>query len=77
MADESTDISVLKRLVEYGPGAVDGKLECHFLGIHDLIDGRAATIKKSILYFLHDSQFDITDVSSFASNGASVMTGCR
>ena len=71
MADESTDIAILKQAV------VDEKLECHFLGIRDIVDGRAATIKKCILDFLHDTLFDINNVSSFGSDGASVMTGCR
>ena len=47
------------------------------MGIRDIVDGRAATIKKCILDFLHDTRFDINDVSSFGSDGASVMTGCR
>ena len=51
----------------HGQSVVDGKLECHFLGIRDLVD---ATI---ILDFLHDTRFDINNVSSFGS----VVTGCR
>ena len=71
MTDESTDIAILKQLVVYGRAVVDGKLECHFLGIRDIVDGRAATIKKCILDFLHDTRFDINNVSSFGSDGAS------
>ena len=37
MADESTDIAILKQLVMYGRAVVDGKLECHFLGIRDIV----------------------------------------
>ena len=33
------------QLVVYGRGVVDGKLECHFLGMRDLPDGRASTIR--------------------------------
>ena len=57
MVDESTDVSVLKQLVLYGRGVFNGKLECHFLGIRDLSDGRAATIEISILDFLISSVF--------------------
>ena len=77
MIDESTDVSVLKQLVVYGRSVVDGKLECHFLGMRDLPDGRASTIEKSVLDFLHDNRLEIGSVSSFGSDGASVMTGCR
>ena len=49
MIDESTDVSMLKQLVVYGRSVVDGKLECHFLGMRDLPDGRASTIETSVL----------------------------
>lgn len=75
MMDESTDVSILKQLVIYGRGVVDGELECHFLGIRDLINGQAVTIEKATLEFLHENNMDISAVSSFGSDGASVMTG--
>lgn len=75
MIDESTDVAILKQLVIYGRGVVNGKLECHFLEIKDLADGTASSIEKAILDFLHCANFDIADVSSFGSDGASVMTG--
>ena len=39
MIDKSTDVSVLQQLVIYGCSVVDGKLECHFLGLRDQPDG--------------------------------------
>ena len=77
MVDESTDVAVFKQLVVYGRGVMGGKLECHFLGIRDLPDGRAVTIEKSLSTFLQDINFHVTDISSFGSDGASVMTGRR
>ena len=47
----------------------------HFLGIRDLPDGRAETIEKSLLEFLQDINFSVSDISSLGSDGASVMTG--
>ena len=77
MIDESTDVAVLKLLVMYGRCIVDGKMECHFLNLKDLSDGRAPTIENSVLVFLQDNGLNITNVSSFGSDGASVMTGKR
>ena len=77
MIDESTDVSVLKQLVVYGRAVVDGKLESHFLGMRDLADGRAMTIERSLLEFLSDNGLEITNMSSFGSDGANVMTGRR
>ena len=77
MIDESTDVSVLKQLVVYGRAVVDGKLESHFLGMRDLADGRAMTIERSLLEFWNDNGLEITNMSSFGSDGANVMTGRR
>lgn len=45
MMDEST--SILKQLVIYGRGVVEGELECHFLRIRNLFNGQAVTIEKA------------------------------
>ena len=68
-------MSVVKQLVVYGDCIVDGKLECQFLNIKNLPDGRASTIEKSVVDILHDSGLDIANLSSFWSNGAGLMTG--
>ena len=75
MVDESTDVAIYKQLVVYGRGVVKGKLVSHFLGIRNLPDGRAETIEKFLLEFLQDIHFSVSDISSFGSDGASVMTG--
>ena len=67
MADESTDVSVLKQLVLYGRAVVKG--------IIDLSDGKAPTIVDAITTFLQSVGLSIDDLSSFGSDGASVMTG--
>ena len=56
----------------YGRYIFDGK---HFLNIKDLPDGRASIIEASVGDFLHNSRLDIANLSSFASDGASVITG--
>ena len=68
-------MSVVKQLVVYGHCIVDGKLECQFLNIKNLPDGRASTIEKSVVDILLDNGLDIANLSSFGSNGASLMTG--
>ena len=75
MADESTDVSVLKQLVLYGRAVVKGELKTRFLKIIDLNDGKAPTIVDAITTFLQSVGLSIDDLSSFGSDGASVMTG--
>ena len=77
MVDESTDVSVLKQLVIYGRCVVDGELKSHFLGMRDLFNGTAETIETSLLQFLQDVGLSLSNVSSFGSDGASVMTGSK
>ena len=75
MADQSTDVSVLKQLVIYGRCVVDGKLSSHFFGMRDLFSGTAETIEISLVQFLQDVGLNLSNVSSFGRDGASVMTG--
>ena len=75
MADESTDVSVLKQLALYGRAVVKGELKTRFLKIIDLSDGKAPTIVDAITTFLQSVGLSIDDLSSFGSDGASVMTG--
>ena len=72
MVDESTDVSVLKQLVLYGRAVVKGELKTRFL---DLSDGKAPTIVDAITTYLECVDLNIDDLSSFGSDGASVMTG--
>ena len=75
MIDESTDVSVLKQLVLYGRTVAEGKLKTRFLKIVYIEDGRAATILEAITKFFEASELEFNNLSSFGSDGASVMTG--
>ena len=77
MVDESTDASILKQLVIYGKVVVEGKLKTRYLRIIDIEDGKATTIVEAITSYLHYSRLDFHHLSSFGSDGASVMTGCH
>ena len=72
MVDESTDVSVLKQLAIYGRDVTAGKLKTRYLKIVDIDDGKATTI----LPHLESSGKDLNNISSFGSDGASVMIGC-
>lgn len=52
MADESTDISILKQPVLYSHCVVNGELN-FFLKIIDLADGKATTIVDTITVTIH------------------------
>lgn len=75
MVDESTNISILKQLVLYGRCVVNGELKTRFLKIVDLADGKAPTIVDAITTYLTSVDLGIDTMSSFGSDGASVMTG--
>ena len=77
MVDESTDVSITKKLILYGRCVMNGVLNCHLLGIRDLFNGTADAIETSVLQYLQDVNVDISVVSSFGSDRASVMTGRR
>ena len=77
MVDESTDVSDLKQLAIYGRAVTAGKLKTRYLKIVDIDDGKAATIVDTITSYLQSSRLDLKTFSSFGSDGASVMTGCR
>ena len=77
MVDESTDISILKQLVLYGRAVVKGKLKSCFLKIVNLEDGKALTITNAITSYLETAGLSTDRMSSFGSDGASVMVGGR
>ena len=67
---------MLKQLVIYGRCIVDGELKRHFLGMRDLFNGTAQTIiETSLVQFLQGAGLSLSNVSSFCSDGANVMTG--
>ena len=75
MVDESTNVSVLKQLVIYGRAVTSGKLKTRYLKIVDIDDGKATTIVDAITSYLQSSGLDLNKISSFGSDGASVMLG--
>ena len=77
MVEESSDTSMLKQLVIYSRCVVDGGLKSHFLGIRDLFNGTAEKIETFLVQFLQDVGLSLSNVSSFGSDGASVITGRR
>lgn len=77
MADKTTNVSVLKQLVLYGRAVENGKLQSCFLKMIDLEDGKADTITTAIVRYLESADLDTTRMSSFGSDGASVMIGCH
>ena len=65
-----------RTLVLYGRCVVvDGELRGHFLGMRDLFNGTAETIESSLVQFLQDVGLSLSNVSTFGSDRASVMTG--
>lgn len=77
MIDETTDVAVQKQLVIFARCLVEGKLECRFLKMIELFDGKADTIVTAIKGHLNEKQFQTANISSFGSDGANVMTGSR
>ena len=75
MVDESTDVSVQKQLVLYGRTVVEGKLSTRFLKVVNLPDGKACTITQALITYFESVELSIDSLSSFGSDGASVMTG--
>ena len=73
LVDESTDVSILKQLVIYGRAVAVGKLKTKYL---ESDDGKAVTIVDALTSYLHSAGLDLNHMSSFGSDGASVMTGC-
>ena len=70
MVDESTDVSINGRAV------AGGKLKTRYLKIIDIDDGKAVTIVDALTSYLHSAGLHLNKMSSFGSDGASVMIGC-
>jgi hypothetical protein len=76
-ADESTDISVYKRLIIYIKLIQDGKTCTHFAKNIDVSDGTAATITAELKKYLEEVDVTSSKLAGFGSDGAAVMTGKR
>lgn len=75
LIDESTDITVSKRLSVCVRYCYAGSPQTSFLGNIELQDGRAHTITEVLLKFLKECNIDATKCVSLATDGASVMMG--
>jgi hypothetical protein len=75
MCDESTDISITKELILYCRIVCNREIQTHFLKLVQLPDGKAETIHDAIVAFLQGAGIHLSSVTSFGSDGASVMVG--
>ena len=75
MCDESTDISVTKELILYARVLCHGKMKARFLKLIHIPDGKAETVEKEILAYLHTANIPLSTITAFGSDGASVMVG--
>ena len=78
MTDESTTISVTKKLVIYGRSVVEGKLSSHFLKMLKLPDGKANTIVQALTKYIEEVlEIPFSHVSSLGSDGAAVRSALQ
>ena len=77
LTDESTDISVKKQLVLVARYQIGKEVRTSFVDIQDIADGTAHTIVQAIHSFIAKRSLDIDKLRGFATDGASVMVGCR
>ena len=80
MIDESTDISVTKKLVIYIRYVnKDMKVETRFLGNLGIADAHvnADKVFSMVKEFLLKRGIDVSQVIGFGSDGAGIMTGCK
>ena len=75
MADESTDISITKELILYARILCGSEVHVCFLKIINICDGKVETIEKAILFYLEQANIKVSNITSFGSDGAAVMTG--
>ena len=83
LVDEVTDVTVLEQLISFIQfvSQQSGAPEVHFLSVQNVVEmstsANAVTIVNVITEELKSDKLDINKLSSFASDGASVMTGSR
>lgn len=75
MLDEYTDVSARKHLAIVGKHIRDGSAQLSFLQDIQLPNGTADTIYSSLKDYLHKKDIPLQKITSFASDGPSVMTG--
>lgn len=75
IVDESTDVSVHKKLAIYARVVLKGKPQVLYLDCVNIEDGRAATIVKEVEFLCAQKGLDTARIISLSSDGASVMMG--
>ena len=81
MIDESSDVSVHQNLVLYiryleeSLGRLDAKTS--FMGIRQLASANSNSIREEVVKILSDKGLEISNLVGIATDGASVMTGCK
>ncbi|XP_045165902.2 zinc finger protein 862-like [Mercenaria mercenaria] len=75
MKDEYTDVSARKHLAVVGKYVYNGESNLSFLQDIQLPNGSADIIYQSLKNYLHDASISLDSMTSFASDGPSVMTG--
>ena len=75
MVVETSDVTTNCQLIMYVRYLKDGKNRTSFGGTVTIANGRADTIKDSILQFLAVYQLPLQKMYAFGSDGAAVMVG--
>ena len=73
--DESTDVTINKKLNVYVKCLSDNQSVIHFLDCINVIDGKAETIVSETVKLFERKGIPMTKLMTLASDGASVMTG--
>jgi hypothetical protein len=77
MIDESTDIAHTSQMVLYLRLMVDATYQTVFWRIVSVPDATADGLVSLLTETFHDDEIPTSNVCSFASDGASVLTGCE
>lgn len=74
--DETSDITVYKKLVIFFRAVVNGKSQTLFATNVSVHNGKAVMLVQALLKFLEKKGISITKVQGLGSDGAPVMLGC-
>ena len=77
MIDESTDVTITKKLVVYAKIVSHCRTKARFLTNIDIPDGRAETIYDALMSWTNEKKINLVHLVGFGSDGASVMVGSK
>ncbi|XP_078000900.1 zinc finger protein 862-like [Glandiceps talaboti] len=77
LIDETTDVAILKQMILYSKYMVaNGDTKVSFLGMIEVPDGTASTLKNAVTTFADENGIQLTNrLAGFGSDGAAVMVG--